>query len=59
MENNTRPAFPCNTAYAIAYVRWQELEEVYEPMAALKNGTLFPELNKPFFGRRACYGQQK
>ena len=49
---------PCEPALAIAYIRWQELEDVYEPMAALKNGTLFPDLNKPFYGRRARCGYQ-
>ena len=49
---------PKDPALGIAYVRWQELEEVYEPLEALKNGTLFPELNKPFYGRRARCGHQ-
>ena len=51
--------FPADTALAIAYVRWQDLNDVYEPEVALKNGTLFPELDKPFYGRRARYGMQK
>ena len=59
MANNTgMAAMPCDPALGIAYVRWQELEDVYEPMTAFKNGTLFPELNKPFYGRRARCGQQ-
>ena len=59
MDNSTATPFPCDAALAIAYVRWQELEEVYEPEAALKHGTLFPSMNKPFYGRRARCGQQK
>ncbi len=58
MENSTLTPFPCDAALAIAYVHWQELADVYEPMVALKNGTLFPALNKPFYGRRARCGQQ-
>lgn len=36
---------------AMAYVPWQTFSEVYEPDKALRNGTVFPELNKPFKGR--------
>lgn len=35
---------------AMAYVKWQELGETYPPETALKNGTLFPDLDKPFEG---------
>ncbi len=35
---------------AMAYVPWQELDATYSPEAALKSGTLFPELDKPFKG---------
>jgi len=48
--------FPQDAALAIAYIRWQQLQDVYEPEVALCHGTLFPELNKPFYGRRACRG---
>ena len=38
---------------AMAYVPWQHMENVYENLEeALCVGTLFPELNKPFQGRR-------
>ena len=59
MNQPTKSAFPDDAALAIAYVRWQELCQVYEPEEALKNGTLFPALDKPFYGRRARYGMQK
>ena len=36
---------------AMAYVPWQYFGEVYEPDKALRIGTVFPELNKPFTGR--------
>ena len=57
MENSTLAPFPAQAAHAIAYVRWQELEEIYEPETALKQGTLFPCLDKPFYGRRARCGK--
>jgi hypothetical protein len=38
---------------AMAYVPWQHMENVYENLEeAFKIGTIFPELNKPFTGRR-------
>ena len=38
---------------AMAYVPWQHLTRIYENLdEALNNGTIFPELNKPFEGRR-------
>lgn len=40
---------------AMAYVPWQRLTHIYEDLdEALQNGTIFPELNKPFVGRRCC-----
>ena len=59
--NNTsaKAPIPEDPALAIAYVRWQNLCNVYDPEKALMQGTLFPELDKPFYGRRARYGMQK
>ncbi len=37
---------------AMAYVPWQKYTSIYEPDKALREGTIFPELNKPFLGRR-------
>lgn len=37
---------------AMGYVPWQNLGTIYEPDKALREGTMFPELNKPFGGRR-------
>lgn len=59
MNKSEKCPFPAETALAIAYVRWQNLGDVYEPEKALAQGTLFPELDKPFYGRRARYGMQK
>ncbi len=36
----------------MAYVPMQSLGDKYTEEVALKNGTLFPELDKPFLGRR-------
>ena len=59
MNNSAKTPFPEDPALAIAYVRWQELNNVYEPEKAFMQGTLFPDLDKPFYGRRARYGMQK
>lgn len=38
---------------AMAYVPWQHITRVYDDLEeAFKTGTIFPELNKPFEGRR-------
>lgn len=40
---------------AMAYVPWQRLTSIYEDLnEGFENGTIFPELNKPFEGRRCC-----
>ena len=45
----SRKEFPL----AMAYVPWQHMENVYENLEeAFMIGTIFPELNKPFTGRR-------
>lgn len=41
-----------NEVLAMAYVPWQRFNETYEPAKALKAGTIFPELDKPFLGRK-------
>lgn len=38
---------------AMAYVPWQNMKEIYDDLdMAMCFGTIFPELNKPFTGRR-------
>ncbi len=40
---------------AMAYVPWQHITKVYENLEqAYRTGTIFPELDKPFTGRRCC-----
>ncbi len=42
--------FPKNASVTMAYVPFQLDRTTYNPYEALKNGTLFITLNKPFFG---------
>jgi hypothetical protein len=37
---------------AMAYVPMQQWKSAYPPSEALMNGTLFPDLNLPFEGRK-------
>ncbi len=37
---------------AMAYVPDQQMDSVYEPAYALQAGTIFPQLCKPFCGKR-------
>lgn len=39
-------------ALAMAYVPWQQWNQTYELKKALCAGTIFPELDKPFYGKR-------
>ena len=48
---DTRDFFPEDIPLAMAYVRWQRWQDLYEPCKALQCGTIFRELDKPFLGR--------
>ena len=38
---------------AMDYVPWQKFDKIYDDLEkAFRTGTIFPELNKPFTGRR-------
>ena len=37
---------------AMGYVPWQNYSCTYEPAEAMHAGTIFPELDKPFLGRK-------
>lgn len=43
-------ALPSDSAVTMAYVPYQTEFKAYCPEIALQNGTLFPSLDKPFFG---------
>lgn len=40
-------------ALAMAYVPWR-MDQIYCPEEGLGCGTIFPELNKPFYGKAGC-----
>lgn len=43
---------------AMAYVPWQRYAKLYDNLEeAYCEGTIFPELNKPFMGRRCGNGK--
>lgn len=47
-----------NLSLAMAYVPWQEFAQLYDnPEEGYREGTMFPELNKPFMGRRCTDGK--
>ncbi len=46
-----RPAIPYDATVTMAYIPLQHIDSVYDAEKALDEGTLFPELNKPFKGR--------
>ena len=49
MYENNIDKFPV----AMAYVPWQKFDKMYEDLEkAYRIGTVFPELDKPFTGRR-------
>ena len=50
ISNRTMPG---NFVVAMAYVPWQDFTEMYEPDRALQAGTIFPELDLPFWAGKA------
>lgn len=48
--SSTCPDFPRSTDMVVgmAYVPWQDLDMVYEPEDGFCQGTIFPELDKPW-----------
>ncbi|MBO4896850.1 MAG: spore coat associated protein CotJA [Clostridia bacterium] len=47
MDNYICPENKCNLKLAYSYVPIQKIGSVYSNTEALRNGTLFPELNLP------------
>lgn len=53
MESYGLSPLPEYTAEAMAYVPFQQFNsETYSPAQALEAGTVYPILNKPFFGSK-------
>ena len=51
-KDDSESVFPKDPSLAMAYVPMQQLKTTYQPEQGWDNGTLFPELNKPFYGSR-------
>jgi hypothetical protein len=51
LKKDTRPALPKDATVTMSYVPLQLTIETYEGEQGLDNGTIFPDLNKPFKGR--------
>lgn len=46
---------PMDRTLAMSYVKWQRFDKVYDDLEkAYRIGTIFPELNFPFTGRRCA-----
>lgn len=61
MENNEcrcvcrdLPKLPADPVVAMAYVPMQTELVTYPSAEGFNNGTLFPELNKKFYGGKCC-----
>ncbi len=51
-KSNILPPLPKDASVTMAYIPFQQQAVVYsEEAKALNEGTLFPELNKPFTGK--------
>lgn len=62
-RNNYRCTMPVTLAenarkddmvLAMAYVKWQTWQQIYDAEKALHHGTIFQELNLPFYGIGGC-----
>lgn len=51
--NTARPDMEPDFVVGMAYVPWQQFGPLYEIDKGFMTGTIFPELDKPFLGRRA------
>ncbi len=51
---NQMPKLPPDVVVAIAYIPFQTELVTYTSSEALSKGTLFPELDKKFYGGKCC-----
>ena len=47
----SRTALPETTVPAMAYIPFQEWGDTYDALKAFDKGTIFPILDKPFYGK--------
>lgn len=52
MPEPEESSFPARVSLAMMYVPYQRFENLYEPERALERGTLFAELDLPFYGSK-------
>ena len=58
MEDYGLTPLPDNTAPTMAYIPFQQLNsKTYSPAQALEAGTVYPVLDKPFFGSKCTGGK--
>ena len=58
MEEYGISPLPDKTSEAMAYVPFQQYNsKTYSPAQALEMGTVYPVLNKPFFGNKCSGGK--
>ena len=58
MPNITQESsFPAHISLAMAYVPYQRFENLYDEEKALSRGTLFAELDMPFYGGKRGNGK--
>ena len=50
VQSNTMSPFPQNISLAMAYVPYQNWQNIYDVDNAFMAGTLFADLDKPFLG---------
>lgn len=50
-QKEQRPQFPDEFSLAMAYIPLQMNLKMYPNEEGFSKGTVFPELNKPFYGR--------
>lgn len=53
-EKEYYPPFPENTPIGMAYVPYQQWEEIYNAENGFCKGTVFPSLDYPFMGGDCC-----
>lgn len=51
-EMQETSTFPAHISLAMMYVPYQRFENLYEPEKALERGTLFADLDMPFYGSK-------